>query len=89
MGINKIFIYDNLKAKIKIENGFPNFNIVNAFIEINNNKLKIYGMVLIFEENSDNILEKLFRMSNNYKKIDTIICYDIITKKEYECYIFL
>ena len=87
--MNKIFIYDNLKTQKNIEKYFKDVQINHGFIKINNKKLKIFGIIIIFKYNIDNIIHNFLDIDKKYKKIDKIIVYDLFDKSENECYIFL
>ena len=87
--MNKIFIYDNLKSEKNIQKYFKDVEINHGFIKIKNKKLKIYGIIIIFKYNIDNIIHNFLDINEKYKKIDKIIVYDLFDKSENECYIFL
>lgn len=87
--MNKIFIYDNLKSEENIKKYFKDVQINHGFIKIKNKKLKIYGIIIKFKYNIDNIINEFMNINEKYEKIDKIIVYDIFNKSENECYIFL
>ena len=87
--MNKIFIYDNLKSEENIQKYFKDIQVNHGFIKINNKKLKVFGIILIFDKNIDDIINSFLKINEKYKKIDKIIVYDLFDKSENECYIFL
>tara|TARA_A100001015_G_scaffold310742_1_gene412702 strand:- start:1306 stop:1569 length:264 start_codon:yes stop_codon:yes gene_type:complete len=87
--MNKIFIYDSLKNEINLKKYFKNIEINHGYIQINNKKLKIFGIIVKFVMNIDNIVHDFLNINEKYKKVDKIIAYDIYNNYENECYILL
>ena len=87
--MNKIFIYDSLKNEQNLKKYFKNIDINHGYIKINNKRLKIYGIIIKFEFNIDNIIHNFLNINEKYKKVDKIIAYNIYSNYENECYILL
>lgn len=87
--MNKIFIYDSLKNENNLKKYFKNISINHGYIEINNKKLKIYGIIIKFKIEIGDIIHNFLNINEKYKKVDKIIAYDVYNKYENECYILL
>ena len=95
--MNKLFIYDSLKSNIfkniknntELNNYFKNCKINHGYIKINNKKLKMYGIIICFHENINNILDKFLELNKKYTKVEEITCYDLFNHSEIPCFILL